>query len=383
MSAVTRAEQEGRSTRGQRWYLRSGFLLVLTLSIGKALWDSRSGLEVLDLWTVSRAGAALFGPDRMDVFSDPSIQVGPLTLFLQGLLWKAAAAWGLDLQLLFALAVQPTVVLSCLWLVGRGVPAPLRLRAQAVVAALLLVWEVPWNAYIFGHPTEFLIPILWIVAARLARCGRWGPAGIAIAISTGAKAWGVLGVPLLLLAPLGRDRIRSLSVAVAVTVMLYAPFFLLGDVGTFRYRWIVGAGTGAALVMDPGSAFGWLPRLVQGAFAISVGAAVALAARGRSELLVWAPAAAIIGARLATDPTVFSYYWLAPQALLLIAAGWFIGARANVPAILLVCVTAVTFVAARISTLAVSLLLVCIGTTASLRRDRFDGTWLPPLKLRR
>lgn len=361
--------------RRWRWMAAA---VVVGLALGKAFLDSSSDLEVIDLWILSRAGAELFDSDWIDVFSDKGIQVGPLMLLVQGSLWEVAAATGVRLETLFSLLMQPAVILSCLWLVGTGIGDPRRrLAAQIAVALLLFVWEIPWNAYIFGHPTEFLIPILWLVAARLAHGGRPGRAGIAIAASAGLKLWGVLGVPLLLLAPEARGRLHGVAAAGAGVALLYGPFLLFGEVNTFEYRWIVESGTGPAWVLDPGAEFGWPPRLLQGAVALSVGAAVALLSRTRDELVVWAPALAIIGARLATDPTAFAYYWLAPQAILLVAAGWFIGRKAVIPAAALVCLSGLAFFASAVSDVGLAVVLILVSVGAVLVADRVDLTWLP------
>ena len=351
---------------------------IAVLTVAKALWDAATGLEVLDLWIVSRTGAELFAGGWIDVFSDDAIQVGPITLLVQGSLWELAKGTGVRLETLFSLVIQPAVVLSCLWLVGRGIPDPRRrLPAQVSVAIVLFVWEIPWNAYIFGHPTEFLIPILWVVAGRFAFRSRVGWAGVAVAVSAGLKPWGVLGIPLLLLAPDGRGRLRALAVAGAGTALLFGPFLLFGEVNTFEYRWTVEAGTGPSWVMGSGAEFNWALRLLQGALALSVGAVVSGLARARGEEVVWAPALAVIGTRLATDPIALTYYWLAPQAILLTAAGWFIGRMALLPATVLIALCGLSFFASLISAVGLGVILIAFGVVAGLYADRVDLTWLP------
>lgn len=353
-------------------------LAVVVLAIGKALWDASRDLEVIDLWIVSRAGSELFGSGWIDVFSDQGLQVGPLILLVQGSLWEISSATGVRLEMLFSLLVQPVVILSCLWLVGAGIENQRRrFAAQAVVASLLFVWEIHWNAYVFGHPTEFLIPIIWLVAARLAYRGHPVRAGLAVAVSGGFKLWGILGVPLLLLAPRAWGRLHAVGAAGAGMVLLYGPFLLSGEVNTFGYRWIVEAGTGPSWMLDPGTGFGWPLRLFQGAVALTTGAGVALLSRTRGELVLWAPALAIIGARLATDPTALAYYWLAPQAVLLVAAGWLIGRDAALPALALVGLAGLAFFASAVSDVGLALVLVLVSAGAALFADRMNLTRLP------
>ena len=377
MLGVTDRAPQGRAA-GADGYVTWALGAILGLSILKAFWDPMDGLEVIDLWSLARSGSSLFGSRWVDVFSDPGIQVGPLTLLIQGGLWEASAATGVDLEIWFSLLVQPAVVVASLWIVGKGIPDRIpRRRAQLVVAAFLLVWEIPWNAYVFGHPTEFLIPILWLWAALLAREGRAGWAGALIAASAGLKLWGVLGFPLLLLLPGIRPTIRGLGAALAGVGLLYGPFLLFGEVRTFEYEWVVGPGTGPAWVLGEGALFGWPPRFLQGALALASGAALTYLCRRRGDALVWAPALGIIGVRLALDPTAFPYYWLAAQSVLLVAAGWLIGRSAAIAAAALLTVALVTFLASSTSVVAVALLAVVTATAAAIWGDRLDLTRFP------
>jgi hypothetical protein len=60
-------------------------------------------------------------------------------------------------------------------------------------------------------------------------------------------------------------------------------------------------------------------RLLQGACALGLGAALALTLRG-AERAVWAVPLGIVAVRVLLDPTLYSWYWLGLETLALVAA---------------------------------------------------------------
>lgn len=353
--------------------LRLLFALVVVGTLFKAVVDSRSGLEVIDLWFLSETGAALFGEGWANVFSDPAVQVGPLLLLIQGILWELAAFTGLRLELLFSVLVQVSAVLAFMTMivVGPRRGSPKRWGAALLGGALLSLWELPWNAYVFGHPSEFFIPVLWLMAARLARDGRSELGGVLIGLSAALKAWGLLGVPLIFLGPRSTWA-RGLLSASAVSLAIYGPFFLFGEVATLKYEWIVGEGTGASLFLPVGEGFGWPFRFGQGMLSVGVGVVVAMWVRGKDHALVWTPALAVIAARLAVDPTAFSYYWLAPQVILLVGAGWTLARHRVALPLLLVGVAVTSFLIPVLPVLVVALLMLLAAVVTPSLQSRIS-----------
>ena len=349
--------------------LWSRFLLVLVVTgtLIKAVLDSRSGLEVIDLWYLSETGAELFGGGWADVFSDPGIQVGPLLLLIQGALWELAALTRIRLELLFGVAVQVTAAVACMGMIAIGPSRGAAKRWEAAVLGgiLLTLWELPWGAYVFGHPSEFFIPLLWLAAARSARDGRGGLGGVLVGLSGALKAWGLLGLPVVLLAPRVRWPNGFLSAGV-VTLISYGPFFIFGEVATFDYEWSVRDGAGATLFLPVGEDFGWPLRFGQGLLSVVVGAAVALWVRRKEHAFVWAPPLAVVATRLAVDPTAFSYYWLAPQAILLVGAGWSLVRRQVGRPLLLVGLAAASFLVPLVPVSVVALVMLTTAVVVSL-----------------
>lgn len=267
-----------------------------------------------DLPYFAHAARTLFSSRWADTFADPSLQVGPLQLILVGICDRIGGVGFLAYALEIALAAFIVFVVGRLL---RGRPHRMAFQALAGLAAVML--GVTAEAYSYGHPAQVAVPLLWVFAALDARDGRTFRSGAWLGLSAGLELWGVLGAPVLLLAPVFRRALGGFAAQVFVTGALYLPFVLGGDFRMFDYRWKVEGWTLVRFLVPAGSDFPWGLRLLQGAVALIVGSALALALR-RTERAVWTVPLGIVAVRLLLDPTLYSWYWLGLETLALVAA---------------------------------------------------------------
>jgi len=318
----------------------AAWALVLAAA-GLVAWLDR-GADTGDLGFFVTAGRTLVSGGWAQTFADPAVQAGPLQLAPLGLADHVAGWLGVSTLGLLSVAISlvgTAAILAAASLVVRGRPwwvAP-------CVGAAAVVLGLPRSAFVDGHPAQLFVPLLWLVAAQLARRGSVLPAGALVGLSAGLETWGLLGVAALALAPRWRGTAAGGALAVVVAAALYLPFVLAGEFRMLEYRWTVAEGTLPSLWLDAGSAFPWELRLVQGAAAVGAGLGVALLLR-RTSHVVWAPLLAVVAVRLLLDPLGYSWYWLALQALVVVGAAelltspWFAGlvqrisgSRARVP----------------------------------------------------
>jgi hypothetical protein len=267
-----------------------------------------------DLPYFAHAARTLFSSRWADTFADPSLQVGPLQLVLVGICDRIGGLGFL------AYAVEIALAAFIVFVVGRllrGRPHRVAFQTLAGLAAVML--GVTADAYSYGHPAQVAVPLMWVLAALDAREGRTLRSGVLLGLSAGLELWGVLGAPVLLLAPVFRRVRGGLAAQVAVIGALYLPFVLGGDFRMFDYRWKVESWTLVHLLVPAGSDFPWGLRLLQGAVALIVGCAVALVLR-RTERALWAVPFGIVATRVLLDPTLYSWYWLGLETLALVAA---------------------------------------------------------------
>jgi hypothetical protein len=267
-----------------------------------------------DLPYFAHAARTLFSSRWADTFADPSLQVGPLQLVLVGICDRIGGLGFL------AYAVEIALAAFIVFVVGRllrGRPHRVAFQTLAGLAAVML--GVTADAYSYGHPAQVAVPLMWVLAALDAREGRTLRSGALLGLSAGLELWGVLGAPVLLLAPVFRRVRGGLAAQVAVIGALYLPFVLGGDFRMFDYRWKVESWTLVHLLVPAGSDFPWGLRLLQGAVALIVGCAVALVLR-RTERALWAVPFGIVATRVLLDPTLYSWYWLGLETLALVAA---------------------------------------------------------------
>jgi hypothetical protein len=264
-----------------------------------------------------------FGPSGADillghwaqVFADPAVQAGPLELLPFGVAeilgLSGAFAWTLFyvcMSYLATLAFTLTVFITLgpaskrwylyLGLIGSGI---------ACIGGFLP------NSVIIGHPSEVVIPLLWIVAGCLARERCFATCGIIIALSAGWELWGVLGAPVILLA--ARPQLFRAAVAGILTlVAIYGPFLATGVFGMFQFQWTVSNTSLTHVLLPALTSFPWSLRLLQAVFAVGVGCAIAFCTRG-TVYAVWLVPMAILSSRLLLDPVLYNYYWLAPAVV--------------------------------------------------------------------
>ena len=311
---------------GLNFLVQGRIWVFVFLAAAQGIRDATDPLVVPDLWLFTRVGSRLFTPAWIDVFEDAIVQVGPLYLLTQGLLGKLAAVVDAPTELLFGVLVQPLVIVATIWTM-RGCLQLRSPKVELAVGGLLLVWQMTSAAHRSGHPLEFIIPLLWLWAISSGRDGAALRAGALLGAAGGLKLWGLLGVPLLFLLPEDRKVFQALAGCVLTTSLLYGPFLLFGAVSTFDYEWLVVGGSGPSLFFDVGHPAGWEMRAFQGAVVLIAGTTLALATRHRPYSHLWAVALFVVGIRLLTDPTAYWYYWLAPQALLMVGAAAFVGER--------------------------------------------------------
>jgi hypothetical protein len=260
------------------------------------------------------AARTLFSARWADTFADPSLQVGPLQLLLVGI---ADRIGGLGF---LAYVIEVGVAALVVFVLGRLLRGrPYRIVGQAAGGLAAVALGITADAYGYGHPAQVVVPLLWILAGLEARKGRTAWGGALLGLSAGLELWGVLGAPVLLLAPGLRLILRGLAAQAFVTVALYLPFVLVGSFRMFELRWKVEAWTLVQFVVPAGSEFPWTLRLVQGAAALTMGAGLAYALR-RSERAVWAIPLGIVGVRVLFDPTLYTWYWLGVETIALAAA---------------------------------------------------------------
>jgi hypothetical protein len=267
-----------------------------------------------DLPYFAHAARTLFSSRWADTFADPSLQVGPLQLVLVGICDRIGGLGFL------AYAVEIALAAFIVFVVGRLLRGrPHRVAFQTVAGLAAVMLGVTADAYSYGHPAQVAVPLMWVLAALDAREGRTLRSGALLGFSAGLELWGVLGTPVLLLAPVFRRVRGGLAAQVAVIGALYLTFVLGGDFRMFDYRWKVESWTLVHLLVPAGSDFPWGLRLLQGAVALIVGCAVALVLR-RTERALWAVPFGIVATRILLDPTLYSWYWLGLETLALVAA---------------------------------------------------------------
>lgn len=285
-----------------------------------------------DLAFFVHSAERLFSTDWAATYADPALQIGPLQLVTLGALDTVADLVGISSTRLIG-AVFGAVVVALFWLIARRLLDG-RGGRWALTAAVLapVALSYTFDAYRDGHPAQALVPLLWVLAGLELRAGRAWPAGVLIGVSAGFEVWGILGVAILVLAPRLPDAVRAFAAAALVPLALLAPFALAGDFGMFEYRWVVNGDTLLSLFVEPGTAFPWPLRVLQGATAVLVGAGVAWSLR-RSAAALWVGPLAVVAVRLALDPVRYPWYWLALETLVLVGAVHLLGRleRVSVP----------------------------------------------------
>jgi hypothetical protein len=291
---------------------------VLALAAGIALLVEPG--DTGDLPFFVHTSEKLFSADWANVFANPDVQVGPLQL----LLFRLGDAAGI-----LPLLVQVGVA-AFLWVVAGRLLTGRDPRAQLMVGLAAVALGLTYGAYQDGHPAQVLVPLVWVLAGLEARKGRTLWAGALVGLSAGFELWGLLGAVVFVLAPHVRTALAGLATEVFVAVGLFLPFVIAGEFRMFEYRWSVNGDTLLSLVVDPGTRFTWLMRVLQGALALGVGVGLAWPLR-RTLHAVWLAPLGTVAVRLALDPVRYPWYWLAVETLALLGAAEFLTSAAAEP----------------------------------------------------
>jgi hypothetical protein len=279
---------------------------VLAPAAGLAYLDR--GTDSGDLVYFVHKGERLLSGGWADTFADPQLQSGPLQLAFFGAVRDLGA---------LAFVIELGVAALLLYVLGR---LGLSNRARLAIGLVAVASGLTHIAFVYGHPAEAVIPLLWVLAGLWARQGRVVTAGALVGLSAGFELWGVLGVAVLVLAPRLTHALAGACVQTAVVAAMLAPFALAGTFRMFDHEWRVTSGTVIGLIVGPGAHFGWPLRLAQASLAVGAGAALAFALR-RSLHALWLAPLGVALVRLALDPVSFGWYWLEVEALVLVGAG--------------------------------------------------------------
>jgi hypothetical protein len=293
-----------------RDFLRSPLarVWVPVLAAGAVVAYLDRGTDPGDLLYFVHRGEQLLSGDWANTFADPTLQSGPLQLVVFGTVGNLAA---------LAFLIELSTAALLLYVLGRlRVGDGIRL----VVGLIAIVAGLTHGAFVDGHPAEAITPLLWVLAGLWAREDRVFAAGALLGLSAGLELWGVLGAPVLLLAPRLRRAVAGGLVEAAVVLGQLAPFVLAGTFRMFEHEWEVGGGTLLSVFVEPGKQFGWPLRLLQASLALAAGTAVAVLLR-RNVHAVWLAPLAVVVVRILLDPLSFGWYWLEAQALVLVGAG--------------------------------------------------------------
>jgi len=265
------------------------------------------------------AGAALLRGDFSQVLSNPGTQAGPFELAPYGvahlLRVHGTIGWTVFYVVLIFLVCVAFFTIALLPL--SRLDGRLVLYGSIGVALFAILGSVLSTAVLLGHPADVLIPALWVAAGVFARRDRAVLCALLIGLSVGFEVWGILGAPIILLAPAPR-LVRSAIAAVVVVVVLYAPLLIAGHFATFAFKWMVSRSTLWGVAFPGLADFPWPLRVVQAALAVAVGLVVTLLLRDRVAV-IWLVPFAIIAVRLLLDPLLLDYYWVSAAAVGLLA----------------------------------------------------------------
>lgn len=263
------------------------------------------------------AGRRLLGPHGLDVFSQPSLQVGPMYLLLLGCISHVASALDVSVWVV-AGAVESLMLTGTCLAVVRAAGSP-TVAFWGVGLPLVLggpLAEVLLN----GHPEEVGVGLLLVLAAYAAARQRVLLPALLVALAATSKLWGVIGFAVLITATgdrrvdLGRS-VQRLSLAAVACAATYVPFLVFGTVRTFDFVWRCDPFSVLGTVTGYQGNFPFAARLAQVLAASAV--ALVLVAQHRSAPQIIMGAVAM---RLLADPLRQTYYWTNLAVLVSLAA---------------------------------------------------------------
>jgi hypothetical protein len=307
------AERHPRVVAVLRTFVRYRLWIIGVAALTMAVVDGCGSFEVQDPQLFITTGKKLFSGDALDIFSDPTVQEGPIGLLFWGVVGHISDLVNVDPRMIAALVIYLGFTFAVVLLIRSALSERERPSEdlELFAAAIVLFGGLAWTMLSTGHIAEGVIPLLWFQAARDARHGRLDRVGILIALSAGLKLWGVLGVPILLLNPTfdWRKLLRAGAITAGVIALLYAPFMLFGDYNSLDYKWDIANSSLIHKLFPDSTTFTWQMRAAQSAIVVALGSALALLARDGPHA-DWAIPLAIIAAKLLLDPIVFEYYTL-------------------------------------------------------------------------
>lgn len=268
------------------------------------------------------AGLGMLGQHFFDVFADSWLQVGPVYLVVLGLVaWLGTAlhlsafATGLVASAGHSLLITALALAAARRAAHRS--GAWMLRAQWVVASVVVLGGVLSDALVADHPEELLLGFMLALGATVADMGKLNRAAGLLVLAVGVKQWAITAAGLLLR---GRRRVRQSLIAAAVLLLgvaiLYLPFRIWGQVNTFEQTWKYAPNAWVTAVPGLAAHPGWTFRLLQGGAAGVAGILVAARARGSALVAVMAS----VAVRLLLDPLRLTYYW---GAFVAVALVWF------------------------------------------------------------
>ncbi len=138
----------------------------------------------------------------------------------------APDVWGGGALAVYRMAALPCVLAAVL--LGVWLGAQLRARGAPLLARVITVGVCVANPLVLsalelGHPEELLGGVLCVCAVFAAMRDRWLWAALLLGLAIANKQWALLAAGPVLLA-LSAYRVRALSVAVVVAVVLMLPF---------------------------------------------------------------------------------------------------------------------------------------------------------------
>jgi hypothetical protein len=264
-----------------------------------------------DYGIFAASASALLRGHWSAVFADPTVQAGPLELAFVGLPQllgiHGAEQWAIYCILVSGLGLV-AVLAVITWLLRESAPGWRVVLASAAVLLIALSGLVD-RAVVAAHPADVAIPLLWLISAALAARGGAFASGVLLGLTAGWELWGVLGAPIVLLAPryLWRRILMSAAGGVGALALLFAPFLVAGPFQMFGFSWPIDEGTIPALLFSGERHFTWPMRLAQGSLSIAGGVVLALLVRVRLTS-IWIVPLAVTIVRLFFDPVLIIYY---------------------------------------------------------------------------
>jgi hypothetical protein len=270
-----------------------------------------------DMISFAELGRAVVGGHLAAAYATDTNQAGPLQMLAAApypdhllrsmlLLRMTVAVWGAALGV------------AAMWLtrvMRRSFKLPSSALLELTAGVVTAFWLVGGDLF-SGHLSELMVPVSWVAAGIAVRRGNPLVAGILLGTSAGWESWGVLGIPIVVLAPRLRDAVLAVVSCVVAASALYVPFVLTGSFALLHHRWPILQGTVDHTLWPHATTFGWDLRVLQAGVCTAIGTGVALAVRRRAAA-VWLVPLVIILVRLIFDPTDFLYYWSAAQVAVL------------------------------------------------------------------